>query len=1061
MNFSRISNLLAIPRHVELTFNSCDLNYSEFPETGNSEDSNAKLCGLPFESCLLNQPVSKSHHLTTSLPKVPSSIINSTPSLLPSNKSNQHCSSTPIISKSNPVTSKFNKVNSGKWLNFITLNCQSLRKKTHELKAILLDQKIDVVILQETWLYEGDSSVYTEFEEMGYKTIKLERVSKKGGGLAIFIRNDKHTKLKVFYNFKYQSFENLFCSANFGKNNILIANIYRPPSLSKSNFVMEFEDFLGKLLEQNGTVFIFGDLNINLLTKDNIIDKFLNILSLNGISQLTKTPTRGNAILDYILAPTCQLPSLKTFSPNSDFSSDHKPLFLRYKQNKDHIVFKPITKKFRDYSCIDYNDFRNKIINSDLCNLNKIETLTANECVEMYNTTISKIFNQICPLKTKTFKKPQSLKWFNSSVQTLKQNKRKAERKMKKSPNNMKYKELYKKAKNKYTSGIKQARINFFADKIQRKQKDPKQLHKILKGVTGNQKERILPSIDSKEDTAEKMADFYIQKVEKIQQKIQKHKNSYKNTNLKYKNSTNVQPLNFFKQINMDTLKDIIRDIKKKPCSLDPIPIFVLQHVLDLLHPLFLRIINSTISEASFPDILKFASVTPIIKDPKLDPNNFQHFRPVSSLPFVSKLVEKAIYLQLDEHLKTNKLYPIFQSAYRTNHSCETTLTKLTNDIQNYNFKGRDVALILLDQSAAFDTVNHAKLIRKLQIMFKIQGKCLQLIESYLTNRTFSIKIDDYFSSARPLLYGVPQGSLLGPLFYILYTADMEPIFAKYNLNFHCYADDTQILLNFSNEDMNEMEIKLSNCLEDIKVYMGENSLMLNENKTIVKVFWAKKPNVSINKILTYNITSSVRILGATIGENFKLNDFISKKVQISNMHLRNLYNVRACLNYDTRKLLITNLILSTLDYCNILLINCNKKELRPLKLIMNRCIRFVYNIKFRQHVSPFYKKIHFLPIRKRIQFKACLLAHKIFYRSAPEYLNQEFHPYVPQLEMQLRRQTGRDPLMFDTSGDHIKGKQIYFQIRREWNALPLQIRELEQVGQFKKKLKTELFSQL
>ena len=127
----------------------------------------------------------------------------------------------------------------------------------------------------------------------------------------------------------------------------------------------------------------------------------------------------------------------------------------------------------------------------------------------------------------------------------------------------------------------------------------------------------------------------------------------------------------------------------------------------------------------------------------------------------------------------------------------------------------------------------------------------------------------------------------------------------------------------------------------------------------------------------------------------------------------------------------------------------------------MNRCIHFIYNIKFRQHVSPYYKKLHFLPIRKRVQFKACLLSHKIFHSTAPEYLNQEFHQYVSQLEMELRRGTGRDQLMFDTSSDHLNGKQIFIQIRRQWNALPLQIRECNQISIFKKKLKTEFFSQL
>ena len=134
----------------------------------------------------------------------------------------------------------------------------------------------------------------------------------------------------------------------------------------------------------------------------------------------------------------------------------------------------------------------------------------------------------------------------------------------------------------------------------------------------------------------------------------------------------------------------------------------------------------------------------------------------------------------------------------------------------------------------------------------------------------------------------------------------------------------------------------------------GENSLILNEEQTVVKLFLAKKQtNPICDKLLEHKIESSIKVLGATITDNFNFDKFISKKVQTCSMHLRNLYNIRNCLNFATRKMLVTNLILSQLDYCNILLINSNKRELRPLQLIMNRCNRFIYNIKFRQHPFP------------------------------------------------------------------------------------------------------------
>jgi hypothetical protein len=664
----------------------------------------------------------------------------------------------------------------------------------------------------------------------------------------------------------------------------------------------------------------------------------------------------------------------------------------------------------------------------------------------------------VCPVKTKIFRRPKSLKWYNSSLQSLKQKKRSAERLVCKHPNNPRYKDAYKKARNQYTNGIKQTRTNFFSTKIQSCGKDSKKLHEILNEVTGHKKEVVLPSEDFGEETANNMADFYVQKVEKIKEKIKNDSKPYTFSSSCNDNMSSFQTLSCFKKIDKDQLISVVANLKKKFCCSDPAPSTVLIKIMDLLYPIILHIVNCMIMESKFPDALKHAIVSPVIKGANLDPNDFQNYRPLSLLPFLSKILERIIYLQLIEHINNNNLHAKYQSAYRKNYSCETALTKLIGDIQYLNFQGQNVILILLDQSAAFDTVNHDTLIHKLEKVFKIENKALELLRSYLSNRTFSLKLLKHTSSPKQLLNGVPQGSLLGPLFYTLYTTELESIVSKYGLHIHTYADDSQIYATFGNDDINHVESNLQNCLDEVKSWMAANSLMLNSNKTVVKAFWANKTHPQIDRILNMENMESVKVLGVTINDNAKLKNFISKKVQLCNMHLHNLYNIRDSLDVKTRTLLVTNLIFSQIDYCNILLIGCNKGELNPLKLIINKCVRFILNLPYRTHISPFYKMLHFLPIKKRIQYKACLLAHKIFFRVAPEYLNDDFQRYTPTQQMVLREGSGRDSYMFVRDNTDIKITLLYSKIRQEWNNLPLRIRKLDSLPLFKSKLKTHLF---
>ena len=517
-----------------------------------------------------------------------------------------------------------------------------------------------------------------------------------------------------------------------------------------------------------------------------------------------------------------------------------------------------------------------------------------------------------------------------------------------------------------------------------------------------------------------------------------------------------------FRCITIEELKTVLQMINKKTCSLDPAPTKIIFDHMETLKCVFLQMVNTTIKYSEFPDPLKQAEVTPILKQSKLDPEELKSFRPVSSIPFASKLIERVMYTQLDEHLEENNLYAFYQSAYRKHYSCESALTKLTDDLQKINNSGDDSVLVLLDCSSAFDTVDHQILLQKLEDDYMIKDNALKLIRSYLQNRIFATKVNNVKSGTKELKYGVPQGSLLGPLFYNLYTKDIETIVQKHGLKIITYADDCQLYVSFKSENFKETEEIIKNCLQDLQIWMDAMFLKLNKEKTVIKFFRTRRsqPLDPDLKFLNLDPIDSIKSLGVYINGKTKFDDFICNKVKICNLHLRNLYNIRHCLDHSTRVILVTNLILSKIDYCNILLLGATDKSLNPLKLIINKAIRFIFNLKYNEHISEYYKKLHFLPIRQRIKFKACLTAFKIFHGISPGYLQEDFHQHSQQFPMQLRPGTGRDSLMFALNPDDKNNMRLTTKIQREWNTLSLDTRNCITLTQFKTRLKTELFDE-
>ncbi|KAK9536017.1 hypothetical protein VZT92_005839 [Zoarces viviparus] len=400
---------------------------------------------------------------------------------------------------------------------------------------------------------------------------------------------------------------------------------------------------------------------------------------------------------------------------------------------------------------------------------------------------------------------------------------------------------------------------------------------------------------------------------------------------------------------------------------------------LPALRPHLLSVINSSLSTGSVPPALKLASVTPILKKPGLDPDIHNNYRPISNLPFLSKILERTVVHQLKTHLDSNQLYEPFQSGFRSHHSTETALIKVTNDLLLSSDEHSLNILILLDLSAAFDTINHSILLSHLESSLHITGTALSWFKSYLSDREQFISINKFKSDTAPVSQGVPQGSVLGPLLFILYLLPLGDIIRHHGLQYPCYADDTQLYIS-TKSITPTIHSSITNCLTDIKTWMQANFLKLNTDKSEVLIIGPKSLNKSHHNFslcidgITVPASSHVRNLGIIFDQTLSYERHINHIRKTAFFLLKNSACLRPSLSSAAAETLIHAFITSRLDYCNSILYGSPTKIINKLQYIQNSTARLLSHSRTRDHITPVLQNLHWLPIQQRIQFKILLI---------------------------------------------------------------------------------------
>ena len=329
----------------------------------------------------------------------------------------------------------------------------------------------------------------------------------------------------------------------------------------------------------------------------------------------------------------------------------------------------------------------------------------------------------------------------------------------------------------------------------------------------------------------------------------------------------------------------------------------------------------------------------------------------------------------------------------------ETTLLKVFSDILSALDSGKITVLTLLDLSAAFDTIDHDILLHRLQHVFGIQNIALQWFKSYLVNRTQIISANGIHSSPVDVCCGVPQGSVLGPVLFILYTQPLSSVIDHHPVFHQLYADDTQIYKSSHPTEVDATIHEVEKCISDVKTWMTCNKLQMNDDKTGAILITTQRLSHSHPLPQTINISNtnikfsqSVQNLGVTLDSTLTLHQHAINICRAAYLELRRISSIRKYLSADATKTLVCSFVLSRLDYCNSIMSGSSQYLLQKLQKVQNTAARIIFRVPRSEHTSPLLCTLHWLSIQYRIKHKICSLCYISKTDSSPTYLSSLTH---------------------------------------------------------------------
>ena len=768
---------------------------------------------------------------------------------------------------------------------------------------------------------------------------------------------------------------------------LVICTAYRPPDIPVRCFDTDLTPSFIAASLHNKTIYILGDLNCNLLNLENPDSRaLLDFCRLYNLSQMVKTPTRvtpsTETLIDVILSSNEQQVRETIVKPCSISDHDIVCATLRLKNQRQKPTY-ITTRCFKHYRPDQFLVDVSQVPWSVLDVFDDPE-----DKLNAFNLLFNNVLDEHAPIKTVKIRgRPNPFVTCEiRDLMRLRDHWKKVAQKNKDPHAWSEYKNLCREVKHE----IRTAEKIFIAEQVVNNKNNSNCLWRAIRLCI--LKKSASQRNYSKDDkiVADEFNNFFSSVGKSTINRITKLAEESNYTLNQCSFIPRIYPLSeqfTFNAVKCEQVQKIVTSMASgKAPGIDKIPIHVIKDCLPAILPSLTSIINATFEFDTSPLAWKTAEVTPILKAGDHDiPNNN---RPISLLPVLSKVCERVAHNQLTSYLLSRGRLSSKQSGNKQWHSTETSVIQTTDEILNAIDKKKLTAVVLLDLSKAFDSIDHQILLAKLQDI-GASRPAIKWLGSYLTSRYQFVRINTTLSTKLPVSSGVPQGSILGPLLFNIYVNDLPSV--PENCTSQCYVDDTKLLMSFQLRDQHETIEKMNKDLLSIRNWCFDNQLLLNPDKTKLVIFGSRQMTAKVSDFRLFLLgkelepVKAARDLGVTLDSNLTYNEHIVSTVSSCMSRLGQINRVKHIFNKHALIIIINALVFSKLFYCSSVWSNTTQTNLDKLQAVQNFACRILSDAKKFDHITPLLKDLRWLPIRQQLYFRFAVLVFKCMTSCAPE----------------------------------------------------------------------------